>query len=475
MTALTTNALMLAFPKRRTRRSGRWSIYAVAAISALCLLLIREPRLAELWATLWIGMVVVIVSGTAARVSLAMVRDARVLRMPSIMRAVIKAWVLLLMTIVLIPPIVLGLRGGDFIALAGLLACMAFAAALLPEVPSVYPVVFVSAFSDKLFPHLDLGDAHFAADVWIAAATLGTAAILRWTWRLHRNGAPKFGAMLRRLDQGQIQPDGQIIDTIPRPIWWFQKDRSTTQRVVLGPQHPVSAMRTLLGPPFAPQSWSEHLKRWGILLAAVMLLRLAARMMLPNEGVPWALKYAMIVTGSLAINSHPAKFFSRLRFLFQGQGRQLSELALLPGWSDVQNARRILMRAVFPPLLIDCCCGWLLASLLVFIVTPDMTVSFYIRGAIGLTVLYCMACLNVLAGPSKKRHGSTIALFILALLSGFWFLVPFFLARVLGVDPPPFPMARCIFFWLCVGAWLGLVILHAYQRFAARPHLFLAN
>ena len=458
-------------------RRTKWLVaivYALCAAGALLVLLVtHHEQNIELGAIVPLFIGAAFVWSYGASGGLALMQDARALRMPSIVGPVLSALLLLFIATVLVPAALLRLHGGDFMLFSALLACAAFAAllwTLLPRALAFVPsIVLIFGHLDRLVPRLRPHDPYVTTVAWALALLL--AALAAWRWlNLQRQesgpltwGSPVFMSLRQQM---RVQVDARNVNANIPLTDLFSGLRATGSVDGLGPQRPVIAMRAWLGSLFAPQNWRQRATGLGIQLAYLLVMILLITRL--GEAKEIYLLLGLFVSGMLGMT-----FQLRLRFLYQRHGGELSELALLPGWGDAQHARRILLSAVFRPLAVGLFGLWLLVVLLAF--RLDVRAAAYL---IILCVIFGVAsnwlafCLRALAGlPGSFLVVLPLVSFALALLFTGYALLTADSGNAFHAGT----LWKVVVAWLVVVALMCLLALHAYRRFVARPHPFLAE
>ncbi|HTD29442.1 MAG TPA: hypothetical protein VK660_08655 [Xanthomonadaceae bacterium] len=469
-------AMLLAFPDRRSRQVEP-ALYAFLVMFALVI-----PPAAETCATYVIGYCTANVWANAAYTSAYLIREARATRIPSITRVVLLALLPTFIATVLVPAILLGLRGGDFMAVAGLLACTAAAGALLQDLPGatrgiLLLLVYVGVFMPMVIS-IDMRNSNFTVLAWTAAAVLVGLAYLRWVWGLRDKSESAMSAEadprrgLRSISDRRDRNSKSVL------AGWLSSLRYHATAARVGPQHSASAMRGLLGQPFAPQSRLRRCISWASLIAGLVL---CAWFMSWVDGKPKTFVTWLVLVGSFSIWG---SFGGGLKVLFSNRGgeskfwpqrqhhAEFYELALIPGWGDARNARRILLWSVLQPQLFALLSLWLAATLLVFAWDGKAIAYLIILCAVtGIAMAYVAYTLRALASLSWSLPG----VLCFAAISFAAVFTQGTFRYVFGYEAHPDRPLEAIIAWLVVYVLMGLLAKQAYRCFIARPHPFLTN
>ena len=458
---------LLAF----VERSSRWFavfIYGLFAGLALVMMLIFAPDrpAGALAASMFFGIGTGIAWVHFAHNGITLMRNARALRMPSTGRAVFSALLLLFAATVVTPAAFLSwYGGGNFLAFVGALACTALVGLLATMLNRAMVVGFILLLSGGtlLLNHLHLeypislphfGEPAFVGMVVMAALFLGALCAVRWV-QLQRQERTPFAWIHQSADASKL--DGSSHGSAQHA---YRRMRVNLKG--LGPHCPVSAMGVWLGSPFAPLSWRQRFVSTSIGFGWILVSALFFAFTISKEILlPWL--------GFMASISFLAPFGPRLRHLFRRRSGEMAELALIPGWGNARQARRILLQAVFQTLgkqFFGLCAAMVLTALVLG--TPSAAYLIIAGVAIGVGSISIAFSMRALADMEST---SEVVLFLVVMLIAGAMILRSRLGGHLDIDT----MLHMDIFWLALSVLMCLLTLHAYRRFVARPHPFLTS
>jgi hypothetical protein len=384
-----------------------------------------------------------------------LMREARQLAMPSMVRPALSALALLFAVTVLAPAAILaGFGGGHFPFFLGALASMAFAGMLLPLLNFRIAIAMVvlgygGKFALSFFAPIEVPSLSFDQSVsgWLslgAATILGSLCAYRWVRVQRDDTVSSFVGTGSAVAAAPGRRGPPLGDAGPR-------DRAYAIGAWLDPPQPAQAWRRFAG----------YFAALGLNAAFVGYLasRIATGVLLPGIG----LLFGVIVLSA----SGP-----RLRRLFLPGNGTLADLALIPGWGDVAHARRGLLVAALQPLLEILLVATACVMLAAIVAGVGVVVWPVIAGmAIVLGSTSLASSLTVLADMESARDRlipvAGGAFVVLAGIAAYW-------ANTRG----PFGMDTALSLGLACLAWsagMGWIALGAYRRIAARPHPFLTR
>ena len=150
----------------------------------------------------------------------------------------------------------------------------------------------------------------------------------------------------------------------------------------------------------------------------------------------------------------------------------MAELALIPGWGDAPQARRILLMAVFRPLgnqFFGLCVAIVLTALVLG--TPSAAYLIIAGVAIGVGSISIVFSMRVLADIESSVDAVPLLVFLVMLIATGVMTLRARNGSHLDIQT----VLLLDMFWLVLSVSMGLLALHAYRRFVARPHPFLVQ
>ena len=414
--------------------------------------------------------------------------DARQLRIPGMLQAVVLSLLCNGVLTVALPLLLLSACGADALTVALLVALAVTAGlafVLLPRYLSML-VGFLPAASIGL-RHLiqvplppDPGFTHWGA--W-AVGMLLLLDILRWRYLMLSESAAPTGyasAMVMQFRRNGamgnwsgLAQTGATEQLRQRPDWMLAQ--VDLRRV--GPRTPVATLRVMLGSIYMPKSWFSYLRQLApVLVPLLLFIPMMALMRAGDAHAGWhevGRSVGMSVVGWLGIFG--GVMLASLTVLVLGQrwkrvNAELPLLALLPGLGDRASLRLNLLRAALAqPLLV------LVVGAALTLRLDNVAVAFVLLSQLGCAAVLVAFVLSTLGGcslPSWATAGMLIAAFMVVTLSVF---IP-----VVANGKHPWHSAAAVeaallVGWTVLGAallWLGY---RGWRGLRQRPHPFLPN
>jgi hypothetical protein len=286
---------------------------------------------------------------------LRILRDAERLLMPSPVKAIASAFLLQLVLTIIIPGGLCSLLGINFLYAVATLSAVAAGSMFFMLLPrylglllGFMPMGLNTLGKQGLIPTAD--SASYASFMWLLAGLLTLLAALRFYKLRSFRGQINFWhtpmALLPDVRNGWGAP-GLGEAGIDQPAGTNSYFNPAIQRANLS--SPSLALRTYLGSPFMPLTTTGKLKL--CLILALAYLGPFLLMWFPNAkasdtnidfhlafAVGWISFFGLAITFSTMI--------IRLQSLYARDNAELAELALLPGWKNSGNARRLLLQVM---------------------------------------------------------------------------------------------------------------------------------
>ena len=473
-------AMLLAFPDGVSKPTLLLGCAMAAGAALLATWFTYDPRQAGLSGTLFWGFGVMIVWANAGLAGGGLRREARATCLPDIGRTVLLAWSVLGLVTLLLPALVLGLRGGDFAEMAGLLAVIALWGCLIGSFSRQEPPVPLrSVLAAMLYlPIVSVVQLRYPSDpgrattlAWLSAGFLGVLLAARSRWQ-RRSDA-------RGLASSMQDPAGR--DGRPRWLAGFSY-RTTVAHLPSGV--PWTAMRALLGYPFAPLSWQQRYVLWPLSIAVILLFYTGGIWLYgtgPSMIVGTPLQLSLYFVWMLCFLRLHNAFGSRRKgaaiIPMPRQAEELTELALLPAWPDAPSARRLLLWSVLKPQLLALLILALASSVLAAGLGARPLALVLLSSAFaGLAAAVVASTLRVLARQPLTFF--SLASFAPSVLA--WCITTSALEATLkgpsrASAPDAWALRVTVLVWLVGLVTTGLLAISAWRRFSEQPHPFLAT
>lgn len=284
-----------------------------------------------------------------------MQRDARLERLPGLGKDVPAALLL-----ALIPLAVAFALSGDPLTLGRFVALCALGTSVMLSALSnlrwamfaLVVTVFTDKLSGKFFGVEFLTTALKAISATIAsspllavAALVAVVAFAAWRWRgfVRLAEIPPTAAMDAPLAlMGRLKnPDQDPLDSLMTGLSFGLLAGVFRTRPASVRATPLAAMRTLCGPLFVPLSKPQYVMRllMGVVALVFMMIMIASDLSLAGGMIAGMISLAMSVV--------LMPYLVRLWQLMSTPSGDLAELATLPGWNDGENAKRMLLDALW--------------------------------------------------------------------------------------------------------------------------------
>ncbi len=424
--------------------------------TAVLLLATTNPRIDEIEAVMLFWFATASLWGMIAGGSMLLIQDAHAMRMPSIVCPLLTALLSLFAATVLLPAALFSLTRGIFPLLSAQLACAALVGVLWAQLPGRLSIaIFCAVMLLAQTPmYSSVEGTQVPPFLWGLCSLLGLLALWRWfvLQRALRDSKPDTTISWR-------SPVLQHLRTPP------ETDLRSSMPAESGPTHPVTAMRVLLGAPFAPKAWGRSLRDVGLMLGMFVLL---GTILPDSRHLDLHAKFfKLLPSGPLIwLLIMPMQSGRRLRALRQQHAGELNELALLPGWGGAASARRMLFSAVLQPIAAFFLGALVLAGTIAFLLKLRTSEYLLITSVIvGVAVATATYCLRILAAlPSWSRLTLWLGVIGLPL-------------AVISFGPlnstPPEVIFILLLSWLVFCLLQFVAARQAYDVFRTRPHPFL--
>ena len=282
-------------------------------------------------------------------------RDADKLILPAPMQAISSAFFLQIILTIIIPSILCALLGSNFVYALTTLTAIAAAGLLFMLLPRYWgiPMVIVPSLWGKLTQY-KLIPATDSNDYLIFLSVLAACMVAMALWRFYRlryfdgdihswrspmallpDGANGWGvANGSKSDSGELITSGMYFEPAVQ--------RADTNS-------PKLALRTYLGLPFMPLTRRSQYKQFflvGISYLFVILVYVFDIFKDANNDIPRDTALAAGLLSLFGLGFTFSAVLVRLQALYSKDNAELAELALLPGWKNVQNARSVLLTVI---------------------------------------------------------------------------------------------------------------------------------
>jgi hypothetical protein len=433
-------SLIAQMPWRSARAPVRWvmsAFLAVLVIAAAGILVFNKNRAGALSDALGaIGFGLVYTWAFFVSHTLLMAMDARDLRIPQLPRTIVISLVFYGAICVVLPAIVLGLLGGNVLAVGTVMALCVLGGLLFAWLPRYFasPVGLLPALAIGARRIVDIpGPSRPEFLTWALPLTvvLAVLVVVRWRQLMRTRGMLEQGMrspmvmQFRRFGEGSWGTFGSAFskETLSQQPSWMQAKADLHK---VGPHAPLRAIRVALGGFYMPRTWRGLLLTGAqfsfmllIMVVVVLMIGLDSKSglyeTLHRVALPIGATFATYGTALISIVTI-ARFSQRWR----KTNTELPLLALLPGLGDAAKVKR----------------EFLLASL-----------SLPVTWQIALTAA-------LIAGAVYMHAGAAIVLSITVAQLSCIALLPAVLLRVIGGRPLPA--------WIfAVGTILMIVLLNA--------------
>lgn len=408
-------------------------------------------------------------------------RDADKLILPAPMQAISSAFFLQIILTIIIPSILCALLGSNFVYAITTLTAIA-AGGLLFVLLSLYlgilMVFILSFFIGRLTQYMTIPAAD-SNDYLILLSVLAACMVALALWRFYRlryfdgdinswhtpiallaDGANGWGVSnWSKSDSGELITSGMYFEPAVQ--------RADTNS-------PKLALRTYLGMPFMPLTWRSQCKQFflpGFAYLFVILFYVFDIFKDDNNDSPSDTVMAVVLISVLGLGVTLMAALMRLQVLYSKNNAELAELALLPGWKNVQNARSVLLTVIAQHIVRALLLPVSATFIAVSFIPPESNSDYFLVALFIITSILLAAGygLNIISGQKRRSWllgFVCVSLFIFYLIQ----LVLF------SIKPP-----ESAHTWLAMLAWTPFLLFaipyftFAWRSFQNREHPFLRN
>jgi hypothetical protein len=251
----------------------------------------------------------------------------------------------------------------------------------------------------------------------------------------------------------------QLWSDTPFNAWALKDSRATS------PQSDVARMRRWIGTPFAPLTRRQQGIRWitFALFASYLLwmLRVDDRQGAGLDFFPLML----VMVAAICVF-----FIQRLHHFMQNASGELSELAMLPGWGNRDNAKRLLLRAVWRTIRLEYVTLLIMSAMLSGAAwsmgtLPLVQFAGQLLVVLEVIIIIHATMLLVLSGRRMRATPLEILIWIIVIM------IPVRTLAVLGEHSVHWSWMLAA--WIAVLIGGGVLIRHLLKRFERRRHPFL--
>ena len=489
-------SLILKTPWRSARAAVRWvmcGFFVLCLIPATIILIFGKDRAGAIYdvlGALGFGMVYVWAFFISHTLLLAM--DARDLRIPRLSRTIVQSLLFYGALCVVVPSVVLGLLGGNALAIAVVMGLCVLGGLLFAWLPRYFatPIGLLPAVMIGVRRMVDIpGPSRPEFMTWALPLLLVLAVLIVYRWRqlLRTRGLLEQGMrspmvmQFRRFGDGSWGTFGTAFSKeslSQQPAWMLAK----ADLHGVGPQTPLRAMRVALGGFYMPKTWRGRLlvfAQYGFVLLALAVVVVMTGIQsksgflqtMTHVALPIIAMGATYCTGLISIVT-TARFSQRWR----KTNTELPLLALMPGLGDAAKAKREILRASLTLPI-----RWQIALTAAMVIAAVLLhVDAVVIVCVAMAQLCCAALLpaillRVIAGRPLKDWVlavGTIAMFLL--LNGNTVLPMLAKDAKLqaGVDLAALIITAV---WVVAGLAILYIGRSGWQALKLRPHAFLAN
>ena len=408
-------------------------------------------------------------------------RDADKLLLPAPMQAISSAFFLQIILTIIIPSILCALLGSNFVYAITTLTAVAAGGLLLSLLPRYWAIlmIFIPSFFIGILAEYMIIPATGTNDYLIFLSVLAACMVALALWRFYRlryfdgdihswrspmallpDGANGWGvANGTKLDPGELPTS--VVHLEPAV------QRADTNS-------PKLALRTYLGLPFMPLTRRSQYKQFflpGFVYLLFLLFYGTYIFKDANNDIPRDTILAAGLISLLGLDFTFSAALMRLQGLYSKDNAELAELALLPGWKNVQNARSVLLTVITQHI------GWalLLPVSVTFIAVsliPSESNSGYFLVALLIITSILLAVgygLNIISG--QKRRSWLLGFVCVSLFIFYLIQLALFSLKSQESANQWFGMLG----WIAFLLFAILYFTFAWRSFQNREHPFLRN